>query len=159
MSLKCRLTSLSALLTFVILDCSNTLHAQPLAPDPKPAPFDVPQLPTNQKTDAASVDPRDDKGSEKNEKTDYVAIWKVTARNLGIALLCFAIVLFAGQFIVIYKSKAEWTDNSFKAFGLSLILVTSMFLMLIGYDDKQLAPMIGLLGTLAGYILGTHTKQ
>lgn len=34
------------------------------------------------------------------------------------------------------------------------IIIASMFLIAAGFDDKQLAPAFGLLGTIAGYLLG-----
>ena len=44
-----------------------------------------------------------------------------------------------------------------KVFGLILIVTMSAFLMVAGYSDEQLTPIIGLLGTLAGYLLGTES--
>lgn len=44
-----------------------------------------------------------------------------------------------------------------KVFGLVLIVTMSAFLMVAGYSDQQLTPIIGLLGTLAGYLLGTES--
>jgi len=34
------------------------------------------------------------------------------------------------------------------------IVIASMFLISAGYDNKQVAPVFGLLGTIAGYLLG-----
>lgn len=34
------------------------------------------------------------------------------------------------------------------------IIIASMFLIAAGFDNKQVAPVFGLLGTIAGYLLG-----
>jgi hypothetical protein len=39
-------------------------------------------------------------------------------------------------------------------FGTILIITTSVFLVVAGYSSNQIAPVTGLLGTLAGYLLG-----
>jgi hypothetical protein len=41
-----------------------------------------------------------------------------------------------------------------RVLGTILILVFALFLVLAGCDDKQIAPVLGLLGTVAGYLLG-----
>jgi uncharacterized membrane protein len=41
-----------------------------------------------------------------------------------------------------------------KVLGTILILTFSVFLIVAGYDDRQIAPALGLLGTVAGYLLG-----
>jgi hypothetical protein len=46
-----------------------------------------------------------------------------------------------------------------RVFGTILILVFSVFLVVAGYDDKQIAPVLGLLGTVAGYLLGKTDKE
>lgn len=46
-----------------------------------------------------------------------------------------------------------------RVFGTILILVFSVFLVVAGYDDKQIAPVLGLLGTVAGYLLGRSERS
>ena len=45
-------------------------------------------------------------------------------------------------------------DTVLKTLGTVVIIIGALFLMTAGYNDQQLTPIIGLLGTLAGYILG-----
>jgi len=40
-----------------------------------------------------------------------------------------------------------------------LIITGALFLVVAGYTDKQMAPVMGLLGTLAGYLLGKSPAQ
>ena len=46
-----------------------------------------------------------------------------------------------------------------KVFGTILIIVAAVFLIVAGYSEKQIAPVIGLLGTLAGYLLGKQLPE
>ncbi|KVG15927.1 hypothetical protein WJ25_24580 [Burkholderia thailandensis] len=41
-----------------------------------------------------------------------------------------------------------------RVLGTVLILVFAVFLVVAGYSDKQIASVLGLLGTVAGYLLG-----
>ena len=42
-----------------------------------------------------------------------------------------------------------------RAFSLPLIIVSAVYLVVIGYSDQQISSVIGLLGAIAGYILGS----
>jgi hypothetical protein len=44
-------------------------------------------------------------------------------------------------------------------FGLTMILCLSAFLMVTGYGQAKLTPIIGLFGAIAGYLLGKDTKM
>lgn len=71
--------------------------------------------------------------------------------------LIFSIVILA---LATYLLKIGKSTNSvLKIFGTILIITIACFLILVGYDDKQIAPVIGLLGTLAGYLLGKDSIQ
>ncbi len=45
-------------------------------------------------------------------------------------------------------------DGVVKSIGTMVIISAALLLLVVGYDDSQIAPVIGLLGTIAGYILG-----
>ena len=45
-----------------------------------------------------------------------------------------------------------------RPFGTILIIVAAVFLVVAGYTEEQIAPVIGLLGTIAGYILGRSDR-
>jgi hypothetical protein len=45
-------------------------------------------------------------------------------------------------------------ETLLRPFGTILIIIAAVFLIVAGYSEKQIAPVIGLLGTIAGYILG-----
>ena len=42
--------------------------------------------------------------------------------------------------------------------GVLAILAFSALLLVVGYSNEQLTPIIGLFGAIAGYLLGKETK-
>lgn len=44
------------------------------------------------------------------------------------------------------------------AFGVPLIIVAAVVLVVAGFNSQQIAPVIGLLGTIAGYLLGKDSR-
>lgn len=71
---------------------------------------------------------------------------------LSISFLIFGLVVL----IVIVNLAKKDIDSSaiLKITGLPLIVVSATFLIVVGYSQSQIAPVIGLLGTIAGYLLG-----
>ena len=120
------------------------LQAAPMAPTPEE---DYEPLSGGEPTTTVEAGP-----------SDLVSVWRTSALWLGAAVLLFAVFLIGAIFYAMVKSGDYWTDRSFKAFALSLIIPAGLFLIVIGFSDKQLAPMMGLLGTIAGYILGAETR-
>jgi uncharacterized membrane protein len=51
------------------------------------------------------------------------------------------------------------TEAVLRIFGTILIIMLAVFLVVAGYTDTQIAPVMGLLGTIAGYLLGKETKE
>ena len=71
---------------------------------------------------------------------------------LSLAILLFGLLTVALETVVITRSN--WNLDPLKIIGLTLVLTGCIFLISAGYNDRQIAPVIGLLGTIAGYILG-----
>lgn len=55
-------------------------------------------------------------------------------------------------------SKDKPIESLLRPFGTILIIIGALFLIVAGYSEKQIAPVIGLLGTVAGYILGRNSS-
>lgn len=72
-----------------------------------------------------------------------------------VLIYSFLIVLIAGYLIKIGRTS----ESVLKILGVILIITSSVFLVVAGYSDQQISPVIGLLGTLAGYLLGKDTKE
>lgn len=57
-------------------------------------------------------------------------------------------------------SIGSWDPMSvIRFFGLTFIITTGMYLIVSGYSDQQIAGMMGLLGSLAGYLLGESKER
>lgn len=89
------------------------------------------------------------------EKAD---LWWSVENAMTISFL----VLLFGVFVISVAarliSKGSDTDSVLKVFALILIIVSAVFLVVAGYSDQQISPVIGLLGTIAGYLLGKDHK-
>lgn len=68
-------------------------------------------------------------------------------------------LIFGGLTVVLFSwmvaRGVKFDDYTFKLLGLPLILTTALFLIPGGYTAHQVAPLMGLLGTLTGYLLGS----
>lgn len=80
-------------------------------------------------------------------------------QDLTYALLVFAflvILVLAGLAI---RAPKSWSpDSILRVFGIALILPLAVVLVVAGYSEKQMAPVMGLLGVVAGYLLGHSQK-
>lgn len=73
------------------------------------------------------------------------------------AMTMSASVLLFGALIMLvlmyHIKKYDITDHESRIFIIVLVVVSAMFLVVSGYSDSQIAPVIGLLGTITGYVL------
>lgn len=67
----------------------------------------------------------------------------------------FGLVVFGVMAFLIHKGHDA--NNVLRVCALPLIIVSAIFLIVVGYSQQQIAPVMGLLGTVAGYLLG-NTK-
>jgi hypothetical protein len=57
---------------------------------------------------------------------------------------------------IISRSRATWSPLSvIRAFGLVLIICAAVILVTAGFAVEQLSPAMGVLGAIAGYLLGS----
>lgn len=77
---------------------------------------------------------------------------------LSFGVLFFGIVVVMAQGFIINK-REEPLNQSLKYLSVTLIIVGSLFLVTAGYGNSQIAPIIGLLGTVAGYLLGRTQSE
>jgi hypothetical protein len=71
---------------------------------------------------------------------------------LGGMLLAFSLAVLI-IFAYLIKRGTD-VDALLRSFGTILIIIAAIFLTIAGYEEQQIAPVIGLLGTVAGYLLG-----
>ncbi len=84
--------------------------------------------------------------------------WSVTnAMTISSIVLLFGLlVIFLATYLI---RKGINTEAVLRIFGTILIITVSVFLVVAGYTDIQIAPVMGLLGTIAGYLLGKETRE
>ena len=86
--------------------------------------------------------------------------WTAIEIVLSVAVLIFGAMVFVLQTILIVKLKLDWTPTAILRFnGLTLIITGAILLVTAGYSNQQMAPVIGLLGAVAGYLLGAGEKE
>jgi membrane-associated HD superfamily phosphohydrolase len=85
--------------------------------------------------------------------------WSVTnAMTMCFSLLLFCVIIL-GMVTYLMKSEKESPEAILRIFGTILIIFITVFLVVAGYNDQQIAPATGLLGTIAGYLLGKEPKR
>ena len=52
------------------------------------------------------------------------------------------------------RRSALRADDVLRTFSLTLIIIGTLFFVTAGFDNNQIAPAMGLFGTIAGYLLG-----
>jgi len=93
------------------------------------------------------------------QEPTYSREWTSIEIVLSVGLLVFSLVLIGIEALIIIKAKTTWAPtNIIKVIGLTLIVTFSALLVVAGYDQDQMGPVIGLLGVIAGYLLGTNEQ-
>jgi hypothetical protein len=92
--------------------------------------------------------------------------WKSRFLKSPEFLLCCAILVFAGVLFAIYAYMLRTGRTNFyqvtRLIIITLIIISTLFLITAGYDKEQILSAMGLFGTIAGYILGkssSNTKE
>lgn len=78
------------------------------------------------------------------------------------SFLLSCIVMGFGVFVLMCITYLIRSDRQIETllrpFGTILIIIAAVFLIVAGYSENQIAPVIGLLGTIAGYVLGRNEE-
>ncbi len=79
------------------------------------------------------------------------------------ALTISTVVLFFGLCVMFMSARALMrgipASSVLRLFGMLTIIVMAVFLIVAGYNTEQVAPVVGLLGTLAGYLVGRSASS
>ncbi len=68
-------------------------------------------------------------------------------------VLVFMVVALILSTILLFRKQAESTEV-LKVFGVLSIIGLSTLLLITGYGNEQLTPIVGLFGAISGYLLG-----
>lgn len=77
-----------------------------------------------------------------------------TELYLSLGILLFTLVLVGVVAAVTFKKDQGWGATTTKLFIIVVVIGASLFLLTAGYSQAQMTPIIGLLGTIVGYVLG-----
>lgn len=84
--------------------------------------------------------------------------WSVTnAMTMSSAVLGFGVIVLV--LVAFLMKSGQDTEAVLRTFGTILIIVGALFLVVAGYSANQVAPVMGLLGTIAGYLLGKKDSE
>lgn len=76
---------------------------------------------------------------------------------LTVSVLAFGFfVILTMAVLVLRKSSA---GEVLRLFTVPMVIVAAVFLVVTGFSSAQITSVIGLLGTLAGYILGVQSQK
>lgn len=79
----------------------------------------------------------------------------LSSREGALALVVIGLGLaFMVALSVILFRKDVSADDAIRGYALVLIIVGTMVLICAGYSNDQIAPAVGLFGTIAGYLIG-----
>jgi membrane-associated HD superfamily phosphohydrolase len=84
---------------------------------------------------------------------DYNGGWWSTnnAMTVSSEVLLFGLIVMLT--LVQRIKKNDISDHQGRLFIIVLVVISSLFLVVVGYSDSQIAPVMGLLGTIVGYVL------
>lgn len=69
------------------------------------------------------------------------------------AVLIFGLLLFVAE-LYLMKIISFQPEQAIKLMAVTLIVISTLFIITAGFSSEQIAPAMGLFGTVAGYMLG-----
>ena len=79
-------------------------------------------------------------------------------RFLAIAILIFTFGALLLGAVLLWREKAQG-NQILRVFGVITIIGISSLLLIVGFSNEQLTPIIGLFGAIAGYLLGKDAQK
>ena len=76
---------------------------------------------------------------------------------LTVSVLVFGILVIVTMAVLVLRKSQ--TGEILRLFTVPMVIVAAVFLVVTGFSNEQITPVIGLLGTLAGYILGVQSQK
>jgi hypothetical protein len=76
---------------------------------------------------------------------------------LGGGVLVFGLIIVLSVIVVIARSNTGWNAEATRVVGLTDVTIAAVFMVTAGYHAEKIAPAIGLLGSIAGFLAGRVT--
>ena len=88
------------------------------------------------------------------------AITFVSTREfmLTIALIAFGVIIIWVEYLLVRKRSNDKIEDLTKFFIVTLIIIGTLVLIGAGLNASEIAPVIGLFGTIAGLLLGRNER-
>lgn len=98
------------------------------------------------------------KKADNNAKATADQPWNgPLVKFLTISVLAFGLIVIIIMAILVLKQSQ--TGDVLRLFTVPMVIVAAVFLVVTGFSNAQITPVIGLLGTLAGYVLGVQSQK
>lgn len=78
--------------------------------------------------------------------------------GLSLAVLAFGVYIVAIQYRLLSRANST-ADEVLRSLTVTLIVVVSLALVSSGYGKEQITPVLGLFGTIIGYLLGAAGRK
>lgn len=75
---------------------------------------------------------------------------------LSAEILLFGLGVVVIEFLLLRKANVS-AEEALRVYAVTLIIVGTLFAITAGFDSNQIAPAMGLFGTIAGYLLGKRS--
>ena len=79
--------------------------------------------------------------------------------RLALLISAICIITLLMLFLLLKGVPKLKAEDSLRTFGVVLIILGTLFFVAAGFSAQQIAPAIGLFGTIAGYLLGRIEKR
>lgn len=93
--------------------------------------------------------------SLKDAYSDKIDNTDIQSDRLSYGILVFGLLLIISILVFQLFRRERSLFYTFKLIGIMFIGTISVFLIPAGFDNEQITPVVGLLGTLAGYLVGS----
>ena len=81
-----------------------------------------------------------------------------TEGQITLLVLALGALVIIAQFFVL-RFKEGTAEDATRAYSITLIIIGTLVLICAGYSNNQIAPAMGLFGTIAGYLLGRKGSE
>lgn len=116
--------------------------------------FDAAKMPPNTPSVGSAPTMAGNEGA-----TDNKSWWTTgNAMTISAAILVFGVLVLVLLALVVRKKTAS-TDDLLKLFMTPLVIIMAVFLVVAGYSDQQITPVMTLLGTIVGFLFGRHMQS
>jgi hypothetical protein len=78
---------------------------------------------------------------------------------LTLMVAVIAVFTLLMQFLLLKKNTRLKSEDTSRVFGMTLIIMGTLFSITAGFSAEQIAPAVGLFGTIAGYLLGRSERK